>query len=203
VEQSAPVAMAWIANELTDPNRSKDKNTASKIFIPGVGTVQNVPTTPPNGSNFGSGTGAANSALTRTEGDDVACLVAVSSSNRLNEAVPLQIIENWLVLMRDRHVATMAIYGANDREAVSFWSKASALIKPPREAARYKNSGVKPIKNTSLAGTRLLLNDTLDVGKSLEDYFNEAVKKAAEAKIWTEQSGTELPSPVDLSRLLR
>ena len=168
--------------------------------------MQNVPTTPGTGSygtGTGSGAGAMNSGLGRMEGDDVVCLVAVSSSNRLNEAIPVQIIESWLVLLRDRHVATLAIYGANDRDASSFWNKAIGLIKPPREAQRYKNSGAKPIKNTNLVGTRLLLNDTLEVVKSLEDYFTEAVKKAGEAKIWTEQPGTELPSQVDISRLLR
>jgi hypothetical protein len=203
VEQSAVVATAWIANELTDANRSKDKKTASNVFIPGVGTVQNVPANPAAGSSFGTGTSGTNPGLSRMEGDDIACLVAVSSSNRLNEAIPMQIIENWLVLLRDKHVATVGLYGGNDHEASSFWNKASAWIKPPRDAARYKNSGVKQIKNTSLVGTKLLLNDTLDVAKWLEDYLNEAVKKAGEAKIWTEQPGTELPSQVDISRLLR
>jgi hypothetical protein len=203
VEQSAVVATAWIANELTDPNRSKDKKTASNLFIPGLGTVQNVPTNPTGGSSFGTGTSGTNPGLARMEGDDTACLVAVSSSNRLNENIPLQIIENWLVVLRDKHVATVGVYGANDHEPSSFWNKANAWIKPSRDAARYKNSGIKPIKNTNLVGTKLLLNETLDVAKWLEDYLNEAVKKAGEAKIWTEQSGTELPLPVDISRLLR
>jgi hypothetical protein len=199
VEQSAIVATAFVANELTDPNRSKDKKTSSAVFIPGVGTVQSLPTSP-NG-NLGAG-GGLGSPAGRMEGEDIACLVCVSSSNRLHEAIPMNVMEYWMAAIRDRHVPMLALYGANDRDAATFWSKAVTWVKPPREKDRYRNSGAIVIRNTSLAGTKLLLNETLDVNKSLETYFQDTLKKVGEARIWTEQS-TETPSPVDIQRLFR
>ena len=100
-------------------------------------------------------------------------------------------------------VASMAIYGANDKEASAFWSKAGQWAKPTTDKYRYKNSGVKPIKGTSLVGSKLLMNDTLDVPKVLEEYLQEAVKKIGEGRLWSEQSGPDRPTPFEVQRLFR
>lgn len=201
VEQAGLIAMAWAANELTDNYRSRNRSmlNTSGGFNPNLGNT-----------GFGNqgfanqglpGTNPANN-IPRYEGEDIVCIVPISTSNRLNDPINLAVMERWISFLRDRQIAMMALYGTSDKESVAFWNKASNWVKPPNDKYRFKNSGVKTFK-TSLSGIKLLMNDTLDVSKALEDYLQEALKKTGESRLWSEQLGSDRPSPIDVQRLLR
>ncbi len=207
MEQAGLIAMAWAANEHTDNYRSRNR---SMLNTSGGGF---------NNPNFGN-TGFGNQGLNnqgfgnqgvqgnnpggnipRFEGEDIVCIIPISTSNRLNEPLSLAAMERWITFLRERQVATMAMYGASDKESVAFWNKASSWVKPANDKYRFKNSGVKTFK-TSLTGMKLLMNDTLDVPKALEDYLVEALKKTGESRLWSEQTGQDRPTPIDIQRLL-
>jgi pimeloyl-ACP methyl ester carboxylesterase len=202
VDQGAMVGLAWVVNDLTDFNRSKERRTSGG-FGGGLGV----------GGGFGGGAAGGvppglpggqpgQPGMPRLEGEDIACLVAVSMSNRLGDLLPMNLVERWLSLAREKQIAMYSVYGGNDREAVAFWNKATNWVKPPQDKTRFKNSKVQAVKGTNLSGAKLLMNDTLDLNKSLQDYLEEAVKKAGEAKLWTEQVNDN-PTPVDVNRLVR
>lgn len=224
VEQGGIIALAWAANESIDPNRTKTVtaqagggnnnngfNNNNNGFNNGIGNngLRN------NGfGNFGNngfnnnGTGNnpqgnQGNNIPRYEGEDITCIVSISTTNRLNDALNYSLLESWITYLRDHQVASMAIYGALDKDANTFWSKAGLWAKPAGDKFRFKYSGVKPVKGTSLVGMKLLTNDTLNVGKMLEDYLDEALKKAAVSRLWSEQAGYDRPMPIDFSRLLR
>lgn len=220
VEQGGLIAMAWAANELSDPNRIKNASALAALnnqnnnngfannqgnnqgiggLLSGFGIGNNRNNM--NNANNGQGTGIQG--IPKYEGEDIACIVSISTSNRLNDALSYALLERWISFLRDRGVASMAIYGANDKEASAFWSKAAQWAKPTGDKYRFKNSGAKPIKNTSLVGAKLLSNDALDVPKVLEEYLQEAVKKAGESRLWGQQNVPDYPTPFEVQRLLR
>ncbi|HMP17973.1 MAG TPA: hypothetical protein PKD72_13180, partial [Gemmatales bacterium] len=151
---------------------------------------------PPPGNN------ALGNATARMEGEDIVCILPISTANRLNEPLSMGLLERWITYTRDRQVALMAIYGTQDKDANTFWSKASTWVRPAGDKFRYKNNGTKPIK-TSLAGAKLLSNDTLDVPKIIEDYLNDTLKRAAESRLWSEHQGQDRPTAIDIQRLIR
>jgi hypothetical protein len=204
VEQGALVGLAWIVNDLTDLNRSKERRSGGFGAGGGFGQGnQGGGGFNPGGGGFGAG-GGNQGGMPALEGQDIACLVAVSMSNRLGDALPHALMERWLALLRERQIAVMSLYGSNDRDASGFWSKAGNWIKPPQDkTGRYKNSKVQAIKGTSLTGSKLLLNETLELTKVIEEYLDEAVKKAGEAKLWVEQTNADRPTGVDPKRLVR
>ncbi|MFO0813413.1 MAG: hypothetical protein U0796_09350 [Gemmatales bacterium] len=213
LEQSGLIAMAWAANEHADPNRVKVRSVAGGLpnqngfGNQGFGNQGNTGFGNQGFGNQGN-TGTGNqrqpgSIVPRFEGEDITCIVPISTSHRLNEAINLGYLERWVTFLRDHQVATMAIYGAQDKEASAFWAKAGLWARPAGDKFRFKNSGVKPVKGTSLTGAKLLSNDTLDVPKMLEDYLAEALKKPAESRLWAEQTGQDRPTPIELQRLFR
>lgn len=221
LEQGGLIAMAWAGNELTDPARVKQRgnvaNNGGGLNNPnGVGNTGQG-NTGFNNTGFGNAgfgnTGFGNNpgqfgnqtggTVPRYEGEDITCIVSVSTSNRLGDPLSLSLLEKWITFLRERQVSSMAIYGANDKEAAGFWSKAGVWAKPTTDKYRYRNSGTKPIKGTSLVGAKLLTNDTLDVTKMLEEYLADAVKKVSEGRLWSEQTGPDRPTPFDVQRLLR
>ncbi|MBL8821206.1 MAG: hypothetical protein JNJ77_01370 [Planctomycetia bacterium] len=204
LEQAGLIAMAWAANEHTDNYRSRNRtmlNTGGGFNNPNFG---NTGFGNQGFGNQGLGNQGNNPGgnIPRFEGEDIVCIVPISTSNRLSEPISLAVMERWITFLRERQVATMAMYGANDKESVAFWNKASSWVKPANDKYRYKNSGVKTFK-TSLTGIKLLMNDTLDVPKALEDYLQESLKKTAESRLWSEQTGSDRPTPIDIQRLLR
>lgn len=220
LEQGGLIAMAWAANELSDPNRIKQKGTMQNPSggfnnpngLGNNGLGNNGLGNNGFGNNGFGNNGGGNSGqfgnnpssnIPRYEGEDITCIVAVSTTNRLNDALNLGVLERWITFLRERQVSVMGIYGVNDKEAAAFWSKAGLWAKPTNDKYRYKHSGVKPIKGTSLMGAKLLTNDTLEVGKMLEEYLLEAVKKAGEGRLWAEQPVPDRPTPFDVQRLFR
>jgi predicted esterase len=225
LEQGGLIALAWAANEHSDPNRTKQKPTLNTnqggfgnpgvgnpgFGNPGVGNPAfgnpnfnnpnlNNPNYNPNnqGMNNSQGSGVA-----RFEGEDIVCVIPISTTAKLNEPLSMGLIERWITFTRDRQVGLMAIYGAQDKDANTFWTKAGTWAKPAGDKFRFKNSGTKPVKGTSLVGAKLLSNDTLDVPKTLEDYLSDALKRAAESRLWSEQQGQDRPTQIDIQRLLR
>ncbi|HQR06827.1 MAG TPA: hypothetical protein PLN21_08400 [Gemmatales bacterium] len=220
LEQGGLIAMAWAANELADPARIKNQSSIpTQNGQNNNGFANNQGNNNQNGGLFGglfggnrnnnmnnaqgNTTGQGTHVIPKYEGEDITCIVCVSTTNRLNDQLSYALLEYWMSFLRDRGVALMAIYGANDKEASAFWSKAVQWAKPTTDKYRFKNSGTKPIKGTSLVGTKLLSNDTLDVTKVLEDYLAEAVKRAGESRLWSEQIGPERPTPFEVQRLLK
>lgn len=219
LEQGGLIATAWAANELADPLRVKQRgnmnssggNNPNGLGNNGLGNnglgnngLGNTGFGNNGLGNTGGQFGSGNSGnVPRFEGEDITCVVSISTTNRLNDALNLGMLEYWITFLRERQVASMGIYGANDKEAAAYWSKAGLWAKPTQDKFRYKYGGTRPIKGTSLVGAKLLMNDTLDVAKTLEDYLQEAVKKAGEGRIWAEQTGPDRPTPFDVQRLLR
>lgn len=205
IEQGGLIATAWAANEHTDPYRTKQRsNLVGNVGgFNNQGGFGNTGYGNPGFGNAGQFGNLQGNNLPRFEGEDITCIVSISTTNRLNDPVSYALLERWISFLRERQTATMAIYGANDKEASTFWSKAGFWAKPTTDKYRYKNAGTRPIKGTSLVGSKLLMNDTLDVGKVLEDYLQEAVKKTAESRLWAEQHGQDRPMPIDVQRLLR
>lgn len=213
LEQGGLIALAWAANEHMDPLRTKQRqgmNTTQGnpgFGNPGVGNPGfNNPNfnNPLNPGLTGTGTGnQAGSNLARFEGEDIVCVIPISTTNRLNDVLSMGLLERWITFTRDRQVALMAIYGAQDKDANAFWSKAGLWVRPAGDKFRYKNNGTKPVKNTSLAGAKLLSNDALDVPKILEEYLGETLKRAAESRLWSEQTGQDRPTVIEIQRLLR
>jgi hypothetical protein len=222
LEQGGLIAMAWAANELSDPARIKNQSSIAALnaqnnngFANGQGNANQGIAGGIIGGFFGgnrnnnnmnnnqNNTGLGTNIIPKYEGEDITCIVSVSTTNRLNDPLSYALLERWISFLRDRGVASMAIYGANDKEASAFWSKAALWAKPTTDKYRFKNSGAKPIKNTSLVGAKLLSNDALDVTKVLEEYLAEAVKRTGESRLWSEQTGPEKPSPFEVQRLFR
>jgi len=230
IEQGGLIAMAWAANELADPNRIKNQSSFPALngganngngFANGQGNTnqggggllggfglggnRNYNNNMYN-NGFGNGqgnNGQGTNAIPHYEGEDITCVVSISTTSRLNDPINYGVLERWITFLRERQVASMGIYGANDKDAGAFWSKAGLWAKPTTDKYRYKNSGVKVVKGTSLVGSKLLMNDTLDVPKMLEEYLQEAVKKAGEGRLWSEQTGPDRPTPFDVQRLFR
>ncbi|MFT3879405.1 MAG: alpha/beta fold hydrolase [Gemmatales bacterium] len=221
VEQGGLIAMAWAANELSDPNRVKNPSSAAALnpganngfangqgnnnqgvggLLSGFGIGGNRNNNNMNNGQVNTGQGTA---IPKYEGEDITCIVSISTSNRLHDPLSYALMERWISFLRDRGVASMAIYGANDKEASTFWNKAVQWAKPTSDKYRFKNSGAKPIKNTSLVGAKLLSNDALDVPKVLEEYLQEAVKKAGESRLWGQQYMPDHPTPFEVLRILR
>lgn len=221
LEQGGLIAMAWAANELSDPGRIKNASSIAALnnqnnsgFANGqgnnnqgvgglIGGFFGGNRNNNNMNNNQNNTGLGTNVIPKYEGEDIACIVSVSTTNRLNDPLSYALLERWIAFLRDRGVASMAIYGANDKDASLFWSKAAQWAKPTTDKYRFKNSGAKPIKNTSLVGAKLLSNDALDVTKVLEEYLAEAVKRVGEVRLWSEQTGPEKPSPFEVQRLFR
>lgn len=156
-----------------------------------------------NNPNMGGAGNQPGNTLASFEGEDIVCVLPISTTNRLNEPLSMGLMERWITFIRDRQVAITAIYGAQDKDANTFWSKAVQWAKPTTDKYRFKNNGTKPIKNTSLTGAKLLNNDALDVPKVLEEYLTETLKRAAESRLWAEQPGQDKPTAIELQRLLR
>jgi hypothetical protein len=225
LEQSGLIAMAWAANEHSDPTRAKMRSSGTNLnggfnnngfgnqggFNNQGGFGNNNFNNQGNaglGNNNLGNQGAGNqrqpgSTVPRMEGEDIVTIIAISTTSRLNDAVGLVYLERWITYLRDHQTAIMAVYGAQDKEASAFWARAGLWARPAGDKFRFKNSGVKPVKGTSLAGAKLLNNDTLEVHKLLEDYLSESLKKAAESRLWAEQMGQDRPTPIDLQRLFR
>lgn len=225
IEQGGLIAMAWAANELSDPHRVKNPSSIAALngqnngfangqgnnnqgvggLLGGFGIGSNRNNNNMNnGFNNGQGnTGQGANTIPKYEGEDITCIVSISTSNRLHDPLSYALMERWISFLRDRGVASMAIYGANDKEASTFWNKAVQWAKPTTDKYRFKYSGAKPIKGTSLVGAKLLMNDTLDVPKVLEEYLQEAVKKAGESRLWGQQYIPDHPTPFEVQRLFR
>jgi len=221
VEQGGLIAMAWAANELSDPNRVKNPSSIAALngqnngfangqnnnnnqgiggLLSGFGIGNNRNN---NMNNAQGNAGLGTNVIPKFEGEDITCIVSISTSNRLHDPLSYALLERWISFLRDRGVASMAIYGANDKEASTFWSKAVSWAKPTNDKYRFKYSGAKPIKNTSLVGAKLLSNDALDVPKVLEEYLQEAVKKTGETRLWGQQYIPDQPTPFEVQRLFR
>lgn len=202
IEQSGLIALAWAANEHVDPQRlknpppSNNNNNNGGFGNGGFGNNNN------NGfGNNNSGFGNNPKYIPHFEGEDITCVIAISTTNRLNTAVDESYIANWVNYIGARQTAVLGICGALDRDSLSFLGKAAKWSTAGNATYRNKNSGLKQIKGTSLTGAKLLTNDTLDVSKVLEDYLEEALRKPGQSRTWGQQTGSEIATQIDFSRL--
>lgn len=167
IEQGATIGLMWVYNENVDENR-----------IPDIRALR-------------MGLAA------KFEGEDVLGVVWISLNGMLSSRrMESRVVTKWLATLRDR-TATLAFHGQNDKDCKAFWDQAIKIIKPERQKEAYELTDLKRLKNTNLAGHKLLDSAAFDVEKDILSFLNNVLVKPK--ILWQEhKGGNRDPSLADL-----
>jgi hypothetical protein len=139
---------------------------------------------------------------TKYEGDDVTCVVCISMRPTLGSTAVDSHLRTWLTrpLSDNRaileKVGIYGLVGEKDKDTDNFWTTATKnWLKGP---AGKQQSGFKAIKNTNLAGTKLLGSEALKTEDLIKEYLDQVFKPASLTKVrrdFKDKPNTPEPNP--------
>ncbi len=133
----------------------------------------------------------------KPEGEDVNCIVFLSTAPRLGTENLEPATRNVMPLLRDRKVGALVLYGEKDIAAHGFWTRNFHLWKPEKEKEQLDRVNLKKLEKTDLVGGKLLGNDeALKTETFLFAYLKKPTVLKERDRPWQKKSDEELQPTV-------
>ena len=124
---------------------------------------------------------------TKYEGDDITCVVGLSMKPALGGFTLDKHIKAWMQrpladnkTMLDK-ISLYGLYGEKDVASDTYWRAANSWLKG--SGGGKQQSGYKVIKNTNLAGTKMLGSDALNTEEKIVEFLAQVFKPANASKV--------------------